>query len=132
MEDGHAVSQVRKNDPRVTRLGAFLRRTSLDEIPQLWNVLVGEMSLVGPRPHALTHDEQFQRLIGHYILRQRIKPGLTGLAQIQGWRGETSSFESIAGRVNADLDYIENWSFWLDIKIIAKTACIVLFDKGAY
>ncbi|MFN4140741.1 MAG: exopolysaccharide biosynthesis polyprenyl glycosylphosphotransferase [Aestuariivirga sp.] len=132
LEDGPSLSQVQKGDPRVTRLGALLRRTSMDELPQLWNVLRGDMSLVGPRPHALAHDEQFAARVRHYALRQRVKPGLTGLAQIEGWRGETTTTFAIAGRVNADIRYIENWSFWLDIKIIAKTACIVLFDRSAY
>jgi exopolysaccharide biosynthesis polyprenyl glycosylphosphotransferase len=132
LEDGSSVAQARREDPRVTRFGALLRRTSIDELPQLWNVLRGDMSLVGPRPHALAHDAYFAGVIHHYPLRQCVKPGLTGLAQVEGWRGETASIESLMGRVNADLRYIDGWSFWLDIRIIARTASIVLFDRSAY
>jgi len=132
LEDGSSVTQARRGDPRVTRLGALLRRTSIDELPQLWNVLRGDMSLVGPRPHALAHDAYFSGLVRHYPLRQRVKPGLTGLAQIEGWRGETTSIESLMGRVSADIRYIDTWSFWLDLRIIFRTVSMVWFDRSAY
>lgn len=132
MEDGPRLEQARRNDPRVTRLGAFLRRTSIDELPQLWNVLTGDMSLVGPRPHALAHDAYYGKLLRRYALRQRMKPGITGLAQIGGWRGETATLEAMAGRVEADIHYIDHWSFLGDMKILLRTARIVLFDRSAY
>lgn len=132
MEDGPTVSQARRKDPRVTRVGAFLRRTSLDELPQLWNVLKGDMSLIGPRPHALAHDQYYGGMLSRYALRQRMKPGITGFAQIGGWRGETATLEAMAGRVEADIHYIDHWSFWGDMKILIRTARIVLFDRSAY
>jgi putative colanic acid biosynthesis UDP-glucose lipid carrier transferase len=132
LEDGPNLAQARRNDPRVTRLGAFLRRTSLDELPQLWNVLKGDMSLVGPRPHALAHDQYYGSLLRRYSLRQRMKPGITGLAQIGGWRGETATLEAMAGRVEADIHYVDHWSFWGDMKILLRTASIVFFDRSAY
>jgi putative colanic acid biosynthesis UDP-glucose lipid carrier transferase len=132
MEDGPELAQARRNDPRVTPLGAFLRRTSLDELPQLWNVLMGDMSLVGPRPHALAHDQYYGGLLQRYPLRQRMKPGITGLAQIGGWRGETATLEAMAGRVEADIHYIDHWSFLGDLKILLRTARVVLFDRSAY
>ena len=116
VEDGTDVLQVRRQDPRVTRLGAILRKTSIDELPQLWNVLRGDMSIVGPRPHAILHDEQFSSLLQHYSERQLMKPGITGLAQCEGWRGETAAIESLLGRVDADIRYIRQWSFWLDLR----------------
>jgi len=131
-ENGAEVVQAQKDDPRVTRFGAFLRRTSLDELPQLINVLQGTMSLVGPRPHAVAHNEQYRKLIGRYMLRHKVKPGITGWAQVNGWRGETETLEKMQRRVEFDLAYIHNWSLWLDLKIIVLTAFVVLNDKNAY
>jgi undecaprenyl-phosphate glucose phosphotransferase len=131
-EDGDDVAQARKNDPRVTRFGAFLRRTSLDELPQLFNVLQGRMSLVGPRPHAIVHNEQYRKLIDRYMLRHKVKPGITGWAQVNGWRGETDSLDKMQKRVEYDLAYIHNWSLWLDVKIIFLTAFRAFNDRNAY
>jgi lipopolysaccharide/colanic/teichoic acid biosynthesis glycosyltransferase len=126
---------VTRNDPRVTPFGAFLRRSSLDELPQLFNVLRGELSLVGPRPHAvrgrvgaLTYEE----LVDGYFARHRVKPGVTGWAQVNGWRGETDTVQKIEQRVAHDLYYIDNWSLWLDIKILFMTPIAVLFGRNAY
>lgn len=132
LEDGPELTQATRNDPRVTRVGSFLRRTSLDELPQLLNVLAGDMSLVGPRPHALSHDKHYGRLIGRYQLRFRMKPGITGLAQVSGHRGETATLDAMAARVEADIRYIEHWSFREDLRILVATARIVLFDRSAY
>lgn len=121
MEDGPSIVQARRNDDRVTKVGALLRRTSIDELPQLVNVLKGDMSLVGPRPHALAHDDEFGVLIGEYAFRHHVKPGLTGAAQVRGLRGETKSLGDMQKRVQRDLWYINNWSFWLDLRIIAQT-----------
>jgi putative colanic acid biosynthesis UDP-glucose lipid carrier transferase len=131
-ENDGPIVQARKDDPRVTRLGAFLRRTSLDELPQLINVLSGSMSLVGPRPHAVAHNEQYRRLIDRYMLRHKVKPGITGWAQVNGWRGETDTLEKMQKRVEFDLAYIHNWSLTLDLKILFLTALRVLTDKNAY
>jgi putative colanic acid biosynthesis UDP-glucose lipid carrier transferase len=131
-ENNGPIVQARKDDPRVTRFGSFLRRTSLDELPQLINVLRGSMSLVGPRPHAIAHNEQYRRLIDRYMLRHKVKPGITGLAQVNGWRGETDTLEKMQKRVEFDLAYIHNWSLWLDLKILFLTAFRVLADKNAY
>jgi putative colanic acid biosynthesis UDP-glucose lipid carrier transferase len=120
-EDGPDVKQATKNDQRVTRFGAFLRRTSLDELPQFLNVLTGEMSIVGPRPHAVAHNEMYRRMIHGYMLRHKVKPGITGWAQVNGWRGETDTLEKMEQRVNHDLHYIQNWGLLLDLKIIFKT-----------
>jgi len=130
-EDGRDVKQAQWNDPRVTRLGWFLRRTSLDELPQLINVLTGDMSIVGPRPHALVHDEQFERQFDHFALRRRVRPGLTGWAQVNGMRGETKTADDIRQRLDYDLFYIEKWSFWFDIEIMVRTI-FVLFRGRAY
>ncbi|MEA5423751.1 undecaprenyl-phosphate glucose phosphotransferase [Synechococcus sp. CCY9202] len=119
--DTPGLRQATRNDPRVTPVGAFLRRWSLDELPQLFNVLLGDMSLVGPRPHAVDHNEQYRRLIPGYMQRHGFKPGITGLAQVEGWRGETASLEAMAQRVDADLRYQREWSLKLDIKILLKT-----------
>jgi putative colanic acid biosysnthesis UDP-glucose lipid carrier transferase len=132
LEDGANLAQATKGDARVTRVGRFLRRTSLDELPQLWNVLCGEMSLVGPRPHALAHDLKYSMLIPVYPLRQRMKPGITGLAQVGGLRGETATVEAMAGRVETDIRYVNNWTLWLDLKIFVRTAYVVLFDRNAF
>ena len=121
MESGHAMRQAQRNDPRVTRLGRFLRASSIDELPQLVNVLVGQMSIVGPRPHAISHDEELSRQLGTYAHRQRIKPGITGWAQVNGYRGETSTFDQIEGRTVHDLHYIDNCSVFLDVWIILLT-----------
>lgn len=132
LEDGAEIPQARANDPRVTRLGAFLRRYSLDELPQIYNVLRGEMSLVGPRPHALAHNHQYALAIENYSGRHKVKPGMTGWAQVNGCRGETSENERMAERVRYDLEYIDNWSLWFDFKIMVLTFAAVLFPKNAY
>lgn len=131
-EDGNVIRQARENDDRTTRVGRFLRRTSLDELPQLFNVLRLEMSLVGPRPHAIAHNEQYRDLVHHYMLRHKVKPGITGLAQVRGFRGEVTSLEKMKLRVEHDIRYIRNWSLWLDVKIIVLTAGRMLFDRNAY
>ena len=131
-DDGERVEQAKKNDMRVTRFGAFLRRTSLDELPQFFNVLQGTMSIVGPRPHAVTHNEQYRKLIRGYMLRHKVKPGITGLAQVNGWRGETDTLDKMKKRVECDLEYIQNWSLWLDIKIIWKTILVGFRGKNVY
>lgn len=131
-DNGPQVKQATKNDPRITKLGAFLRKTSLDELPQFINVLQGRMSIVGPRPHAVAHNEQYRKLISGYMLRHKVRPGITGWAQVNGFRGETNTIEKMEKRVKYDLDYIHNWSIWLDIKIIIKTAISTFADKNAY
>ena len=120
-EDSQVVNQARKNDPRVTKLGRFLRRNSLDELPQFFNVLQGSMSVVGPRPHAIAHNEFYRGQVKGYMLRHKVKPGITGLAQVNGYRGETESIDKMEGRIQQDLNYIRTWSLWLDIKIIILT-----------
>ena len=131
-EDGDKVMQARRGDARVTRLGAFLRRTSLDELPQFINVLQGHMSIVGPRPHAIAHNEEYRRLIHGYMLRHKVKPGITGWAQINGWRGETDTLEKMRKRVEYDLYYMRNWSLLFDVRIIFLTACRGFINKNAY
>jgi putative colanic acid biosynthesis UDP-glucose lipid carrier transferase len=131
-EDDDAVTQARRDDPRVTPFGRFLRRTSLDELPQLFNVLGGSMSLVGPRPHAVAHNEEYRKLIDGYMLRHKVRPGITGWAQVNGFRGETESLEKMKRRVEYDLHYLRNWSLALDIAILLRTARIILTDKNAY
>jgi len=131
-EDGAAVAQATRNDSRVTPIGAFLRRTSLDELPQLFNVLDGSMSLVGPRPHANTHNEAYRKLIQGYMLRHKVRPGITGLAQVNGLRGETDTLEKMQRRVACDHQYIREWSLWLDLKILVKTLFVVLSRQNAY
>jgi putative colanic acid biosynthesis UDP-glucose lipid carrier transferase len=120
-ENGDSVQQAQKQDPRVTPLGRFLRRTSLDELPQLINVVRGEMSLVGPRPHAVAHNHLYRRQIIEYMLRHKVKPGITGWAQVNGWRGETNTLRKMVYRVEHDLYYIRNWSPWLDLRILWLT-----------
>jgi putative colanic acid biosynthesis UDP-glucose lipid carrier transferase len=120
-EDGETVRQATRSDARITRFGAFLRQTSLDELPQFWNVLQGRMSIVGPRPHAVAHNEQYRRQIKGYMLRHKVRPGITGLAQVNGFRGETDTLEKMQKRVAYDLNYIQGWSLQLDLKIIART-----------
>lgn len=131
-EDGEHIPQARKDDQRVTRFGAFLRRTSLDELPQFFNVLQGRMSIVGPRPHAVAHNEQYRGLIKGYMVRHKVKPGITGLAQVNGYRGETDTLEKMKRRIEYDLDYLRHWSPRLDLSIIAKTVLVVLKDRNAY
>jgi putative colanic acid biosynthesis UDP-glucose lipid carrier transferase len=132
LEDGDSVRQATKNDSRVTRVGAFLRRTSLDELPQFWNVIRGEMSVVGPRPHAIAHNTYYGKLIEKYANRHRVKPGITGWAQVHGFRGETSDPDMMSKRVGYDLEYIENWSIWLDLKIVIMTPFFGVFRRSAY
>jgi len=131
-ENGDTVTQAKKGDARVTRVGAFIRKTSLDELPQLFNVLEGTMSLVGPRPHANAHNEQFRKQIQGYMLRHKVKPGITGLAQVSGWRGETDTLDKMQKRVECDHQYIRDWSPWLDIKILFRTVFTVLSKQNAY
>jgi Undecaprenyl-phosphate glucose phosphotransferase len=126
------LRQATRGDPRITRVGAFLRRTSLDELPQFLNVLRGEMSVVGPRPHAIEHDDQYRSVVDGYIHRYRIKPGITGWAQVNGFRGETDRIEKMQGRVEHDLYYLRNWSFWLDMRIVVATVVKGLVHRNAY
>jgi Undecaprenyl-phosphate glucose phosphotransferase len=132
VEKPGALSQATRHDARITRVGAFLRRTSLDELPQFFNVLRGDMSVVGPRPHALEHDDLYQKVVAGYIQRYRIKPGITGWAQINGFRGETDRIEKMERRVEHDLYYLGNWSFGLDMRIIAATIVKGLVNNNAY
>ncbi len=131
-ENGPSIQQATKQDQRVTQFGRFLRRTSLDEIPQLFNVWDGSMSLVGPRPHANAHNEHYRRLIPGYMLRHKVKPGITGLAQVNGWRGETDTLDKMVNRIQCDHQYIREWSIWMDIKILFQTVAVVLKNQNAY
>ncbi|MFO0261125.1 MAG: undecaprenyl-phosphate glucose phosphotransferase, partial [Planctomycetota bacterium] len=131
-ENGPQVVQAQKNDPRLTSIGGFLRKTSLDELPQLFNVLGGSMSLVGPRPHASAHNEYYRKQIDGYMLRHKVKPGITGLAQVNGCRGETEQLEKMERRVHFDHKYIREWSLWLDLQILWKTFAVVLSRQNAY
>jgi putative colanic acid biosynthesis UDP-glucose lipid carrier transferase len=131
-EDGAQVIQARKGDQRITRLGGILRKTSLDELPQFINVLQGRMSIVGPRPHAVAHNEQYRKLINGYMVRHKVKPGITGWAQVNGLRGETDTLDKMKARVDCDLDYLRHWSLGLDLYIILKTVAIVFKDQHAY
>jgi putative colanic acid biosynthesis UDP-glucose lipid carrier transferase len=131
-EDGDRIVQARQNDGRITPFGGFLRRTSLDELPQLINVIAGSMSVVGPRPHAVAHNEQYRRLIDGYMIRHKVRPGITGWAQINGFRGETATLEKMKKRVEYDLDYLKHWSVSLDLWILFRTAWVVLGDRNAY
>jgi undecaprenyl-phosphate galactose phosphotransferase/putative colanic acid biosynthesis UDP-glucose lipid carrier transferase len=131
-ENGEVVKQATLNDPRVTRIGRLLRAASIDELPQLINVVRGEMSLIGPRPHALAHDNYFEKLLQDYAFRHHVKPGMTGWAQVNGLRGATPSVEQIARRVKLDLWYINNWSLWLDIQILIRTFFEVLRKRNAF
>ena len=124
-DNGSKVVQATKGDARITPIGAFIRKTSLDELPQFINVLQGSMSVVGPRPHAVAHNEEYRKLIPYYMLRHKVKPGITGWAQINGFRGETDTLDKMEGRVEYDLDYIRRWSLWMDVKIVLLT-----FFKG--
>lgn len=132
MDNGEEVKQATKGDMRITPLGAFLRRTSLDELPQFINVLKGDMSIVGPRPHAVAHNEDYRTKIGYYMLRHKVKPGITGWAQINGWRGETETLEKMEKRVEFDLDYMRHWTPWMDVKIIFLTIFKGFVNKNAY
>ena len=132
LEDGAIIRQATESDPRVTGVGYWLRRTSIDELPQLLNILIGDMSIVGPRPHAVAHNTQYDKVIADYALRHHMKPGLSGWAQVNGQRGETPNVESMERRLALDLWYIDNWSVWLDIKIIVYTAIEVLRRRNAY
>jgi putative colanic acid biosynthesis UDP-glucose lipid carrier transferase len=132
-EDGAVVTQVTKFDSRVTPIGGILRKTSLDELPQLFNVLQGKMSLVGPRPHAVAHNEMYRKLISGYMIRHKVRPGITGLAQVNGMRGETATLDKMSERVRYDLEYLRYWSPWLDVKIIFRTLCLIVGgSKNAY
>ncbi|MDE2092954.1 MAG: undecaprenyl-phosphate glucose phosphotransferase [Burkholderiales bacterium] len=131
-DNGPVVRQAVKDDPRITRFGAFIRRTSLDELPQFINVLQGRMSIVGPRPHAVAHNEEYRRLIKAYMVRHKVKPGITGWAQVNGHRGETDTIEKMQARVEYDLEYLRNWSLGLDLQIIVRTIRLVFFDRNAY
>lgn len=131
-DNGKVVLQATRDDPRITRFGAFIRRTSLDELPQFINVLQGRMSIVGPRPHAVAHNEEYRRLIKAYMVRHKVKPGITGWAQVNGLRGETDTIEKMQARVEYDLEYLRNWSLVFDLQIIARTVRLVFFDRKAY
>ena len=131
LEDGPVIRQATKNDPRLTRCGGVLRRTNIDELPQLLNVIAGEMSLVGPRPHPLALNSEYENIIGNYAFRHHVKPGLTGWAQVNGWRGETQTVDLMTRRIEHDLWYINNWSFWLDVKILLRTLVLGL-QPAAY
>ena len=131
-EDGANIVQAQKNDQRTTKVGAFLRRTSLDELPQFINVLQGRMSIVGPRPHAVAHNEMYRKLIKGYMLRHKVKPGITGWAQVNGCRGETEELDKMKARIEFDLDYLQNWSIWLDLWIIMRTVWVVVRRDNAY
>jgi putative colanic acid biosysnthesis UDP-glucose lipid carrier transferase len=132
MDDGPTVKQATRGDARITAFGAFLRRTSMDELPQFINVLQGRMSIVGPRPHAVAHNELYRQLIKAYMVRHKVKPGITGWAQVHGHRGETNTVEKMQARVEYDLEYLRNWSLGLDLQIIARTIIVVLRGSNAY
>jgi undecaprenyl-phosphate galactose phosphotransferase/putative colanic acid biosynthesis UDP-glucose lipid carrier transferase len=132
LEDGDVIPQATRSDPRVTRVGRWLRQTSIDELPQLFNVIAGNMSLVGPRPHAVAHNNEYQNLVANYAFRHHVKPGITGWAQVNGYRGETQTTEVMANRVEYDLWYINHWSLWLDLKILLKTMTLVYRQPTAY
>ncbi|HEX2648839.1 MAG TPA: undecaprenyl-phosphate glucose phosphotransferase [Burkholderiales bacterium] len=132
LEDGAVIRQATRDDKRVTRLGAFLRASSLDELPQFLNVLQGRMSVVGPRPHAIAHNEMYRKRIRGYMIRHKVRPGITGLAQVNGLRGETDTLEKMEARIEQDLAYLRNWSLLLDLKIVALTVLVVLGRRNAY
>lgn len=132
LEDGDTIKQATQADPRVTRIGRWLRQTSIDELPQLFNVLRGDMSLVGPRPHAVAHNTEYQQIVANYAFRHHVKPGITGWAQVSGFRGETQTVDSMAKRVEHDLWYINHWSFWLDLRIMLKTVTSAFRQPMAY
>jgi putative colanic acid biosynthesis UDP-glucose lipid carrier transferase len=132
LEDGAVVVQATRGDPRITPFGAFIRKTSLDELPQFLNVLQGRMSIVGPRPHAVAHNEQYRKQVKAYMARHKVKPGITGWAQVNGLRGETDTLDKMAARIEFDLEYLRNWTLGLDLLIIARTVKLVFFDRDAY
>jgi putative colanic acid biosynthesis UDP-glucose lipid carrier transferase len=132
IEDGGVVRQATRDDNRVTRFGAFLRKYSLDELPQFVNVLQGRMSVVGPRPHAVAHNEMYRKLIRGYMIRHKVKPGITGWAQVNGLRGETDTLDKMRARIEYDLTYLRNWSLQLDLQIVLKTVLVVLRTQNAY
>jgi undecaprenyl-phosphate galactose phosphotransferase/putative colanic acid biosynthesis UDP-glucose lipid carrier transferase len=132
LDDGATIKQAVRGDKRVTRIGAWLRKTSIDELPQLFNVLKGEMSIVGPRPHAAAHDHHYEELISCYAFRHHMKPGITGWAQVNGYRGETPTLECMKGRVDFDIWYVDNWSVLLDVKIILRTVSELVRGRNAY
>ncbi len=132
LEDGNVIKQATRNDGRVTRFGALLRQTSLDELPQFFNVLQGRMSVVGPRPHAVAHNEMYRRLIKGYMIRHKVRPGITGLAQVNGLRGETDTLDKMQLRIEHDLDYLRNWSLQLDLQIVVKTIFVLLKKQDAF
>ncbi|HMH20063.1 MAG TPA: exopolysaccharide biosynthesis polyprenyl glycosylphosphotransferase, partial [Burkholderiales bacterium] len=131
LEDGKVIRQATRNDRRVTRFGALLRRTSLDELPQFFNVLQGRMSVVGPRPHAVAHNEMYRGLIKGYMIRHKVRPGITGLAQVNGLRGETDTLDKMQARIEHDLAYLRNWSLQLDLQIVVKTVFVLLKKQDA-
>jgi putative colanic acid biosynthesis UDP-glucose lipid carrier transferase len=131
-DNGPVVIQATKEDPRITPIGRILRRTSLDELPQLFNVIEGTMSLVGPRPHASAHNERYRKLIRGYMLRHKVKPGITGLAQVEGFRGETETLDKMQKRIDCDHRYIREWSVWLDLRILLRTFFVVFKQENAY
>ncbi|MEO8837006.1 MAG: undecaprenyl-phosphate glucose phosphotransferase [Caldimonas sp.] len=132
VDDGPVVRQATRNDPRITPFGSLLRRTSMDELPQFFNVLQGSMSIVGPRPHAVTHNAEYRQIIKAYMVRHKVKPGITGWAQVNGQRGETDTIEKMRTRVEYDLEYLRNWSLGLDLRIIVSTVRLLFFDRHAY
>lgn len=132
LENGPAIIQATQNDARVTKVGRFIRRTSIDELPQLWNVMIGNMSIVGPRPHAVAHNDYYSRLIAEYAYRHHAKPGLTGLSQVRGLRGETPELGDMRQRVETDIDYINSWSIWKDLRIILATAFVIFGQRKAF
>ncbi|HEY5505364.1 MAG TPA: undecaprenyl-phosphate glucose phosphotransferase, partial [Sedimentisphaerales bacterium] len=132
LEDGDHIRQATRDDPRVTRLGRWLRRTSIDELPQFINVLIGDMAIVGPRPHAVAHNNEYQKVVSNYAFRHHVKPGITGWAQVNGYRGQTQTVEMMAQRVEFDLWYINHWSPWLDLRILLKTLLVVYQQPMAY
>jgi putative colanic acid biosynthesis UDP-glucose lipid carrier transferase len=131
-DNGTVVKQATKNDQRITPFGAFIRKTSLDELPQFVNVLQGRMSIVGPRPHAVAHNETYRKLIKGYMVRHKVKPGITGWAQVCGYRGETETIDKMEKRIEYDLEYLRNWSLGFDLWIIFRTVAVVVKDKNAY
>ncbi|MBK9135699.1 MAG: undecaprenyl-phosphate glucose phosphotransferase [Betaproteobacteria bacterium] len=131
-DNGPVVKQATRDDPRITPFGRFIRRTSLDELPQFFNVLQGRMSIVGPRPHAVAHNELYSQTIKAYMVRHKVRPGITGWAQVNGLRGETDTVEKMRARVELDIEYLRTWSLWLDLKIILRTIRVAFFDRSAY
>ncbi len=132
LDDGGQIRQATRSDARVTPIGAFLRQYSLDELPQFLNVIQGRMSVVGPRPHAVAHNEMYRKLIRGYMIRHKVKPGITGLAQVNGMRGETGTLDKMKARIEYDLAYLRNWSLLLDLQIVLKTIAVVLTRQNAY